>query len=57
MMCDHLGHDIMIHRNIYRSQSYLLEKTKIACLLKALESGTINKFAGKRIEDIPIEGT
>jgi hypothetical protein len=56
MVCDHLGHNVAVHRNVYRSQSQMLLKTIIARLLISMENGTINQFQGRRIEDIQLDG-
>ena len=52
----HTGHNLNLHTDIYQKQSSLIEKTKIAKLLIALEEGSLSRFAGKYIADIPETG-
>lgn len=44
MIADHMGHDLNIHTNIYRLQSSLLERSKVARILMAADSGTLHRF-------------
>ncbi|XP_074661519.1 uncharacterized protein LOC141914151 [Tubulanus polymorphus] len=55
MLCDHMGHDVNIHINHYRLQSSLLEKSKVARLLIAVENGQVKDFKGKNLDDIEID--
>lgn len=55
-VADHLGHDVKIHTDVYRLQSSLLEKTKVAKVLIALDNGGIAKLRGKNLNDIDFEG-
>lgn len=52
----HMGHTENVHREYYRQQTDLLEKTKVAKLLLLAESGTIQQFYGKTIDEIELEG-
>lgn len=52
----HLGHDIRVHREFYRLHENAVEATKVSRLLLAVESGTLGKFAGKKLSDITLEG-
>lgn len=52
----HLGHDARVHREYYRLQESSVELTKVSKLLLAVEEGTINKFAGKTLDEITLEG-
>lgn len=56
MVADHMGHNMNVHTDVYRLQSSLLEKTKVARVLIAMENGHINRFAGKRLEAISVDG-
>jgi len=44
MLADHMGHDLNIHTNVYRLQTSLIERAKVARILVAPHSGTIHKF-------------
>jgi hypothetical protein len=44
MVADHMGHDLNIHTNIYRLQSSLVERGKVARILLAADSGQLHKF-------------
>ena len=59
MIADHMGHSVAIHTDVYRLQSSLLERTKVARALVALENGQLGKFAGRSLascnfEELPI---
>ena len=54
-LADHLGHSIEVHRDFYRLQESTLEMSKVSKLLMAIESGSIHKFAGKKLSDIDVE--
>ena len=56
IVADHMGHNISIHNDIFRLQSSLLEKTKVAKVLIALENGTISKHNGKSLNSIHTDG-
>ena len=56
MIADHMGHNLNVHTDVYRLQSSLLEKTKVARVLIAMENGHLNKFKGKKLDAISIEG-
>ena len=53
----HLGHDIRVHREFYRLHESSTELAKVSKLLLAVDSGNINKMAGKSLTDMSIEGT
>lgn len=55
-MCRHLGHTVAIHESYYQKLDQTIEKVKVARLLGAMDDGTIEKYKGKKIEDIEIEG-
>ena len=54
MVVDHMGHNLDIHTNIYKLQSSVIGK--FARVLIALENGMVNRWKGKRLGDINIEG-
>lgn len=52
----HLGHDIRVHRDFYRLHESAVEVTKISRLLLALDKGQAYQFAGKKLDDINLNG-
>lgn len=56
MLADHMGHNINIHTDVYRLQSSLLERAKVASVLIAIDNGTINQFKGRPLQDITVDG-
>ena len=52
----HLGHDINVHREYYRLQEHTLELAKISKLLLAVDNGSADKWAGKTLDDIELDG-
>ena len=48
MIADHMGHSVNIHTDVYRLQSSVLERTKVARILLAAENGTLNRFKEDR---------
>lgn len=56
LVADHMGHSVAIHTDIYKLQSSLLERTKVARALIALESGQMGKFKGQSLDSISLEG-
>ena len=56
MVADHMGHNINIHTDVYRLQSSILEKTKVARVLIATENGSISRYQGKNLQEISLEG-
>jgi len=55
-VADHMGHDLHIHTDVYRMQTSIMEKTKVAKVLMAIENGMISKLKGKKLEDISESG-
>ena len=53
----HMGHDIHIHKEFYRMQESTLEIAVVGNLLLAIDEGRANKFKGKNLRDIKIDGT
>ena len=56
MISDHMGHNIDIHTDVYRLQSSVFEKTKVARVLLALESGKLKNMKGKKLDEINVSG-
>ena len=54
MIVDHLGHNLNIHTDVYWLQSSLLEWTKVARLLLAVENGCVPDFRGKSLSELSI---
>ena len=59
MVADHMGHSVTVHTDVYRLQTSVLEKTKVARALIALENGNLGKFAGRNLasstfEELPL---
>jgi len=44
MVADHMGHELNIHTSIYRLQSSLIERAKVARILTAAQKGNIHRF-------------
>lgn len=55
MLANHLGHDVKTHKENYRLSHSTVELTKVSHLLLAVESGQVNKWKGKKLEDITID--
>ena len=56
LVADHLGHSVAIHTDIYKLQSSVLERTKVARALVALEEGKLANFRGKSLDSITLDG-
>ena len=56
LLADHMGHSVSIHTDIYRLQSSILERTKVAKALVALEEGKLKNFNGRSLNSIDIDG-
>ena len=56
-MFKHLGHSMNVHEMFYRQHSDVLEKAKVAKLLILADSGKMENFLGKKLEDINFEGS
>lgn len=52
----HLGHSMDVERTYYRVMSNSIEKAKIAKLLLLADHGSIDKYHGKKLDDINFEG-
>jgi hypothetical protein len=56
-LSNHLGHEVHIDKDYYRTNDAVLEIAKISRLLMVAESGKMAQYAGKSLSDIGIEGT
>ena len=52
----HMGHDLSIHKEYYRLHDHTIELSKISRLLLAVDGGNAAKWAGKRLDDISVDG-
>ena len=52
----HLGHNLDVHKEYYRLQDSTIELAKVSKLLLALDEGNADKFQGKRLDEITLEG-
>lgn len=52
----HLGHSLDVERNYYRIMSSSIEKAKIAKLLLLSDSGTLDQYNGKTLDEISFNG-
>lgn len=53
MVADHMGHNLDIHTHIYKLQTSVIEKSKVARVLIAMENGQTNSnWKGKQLEAI-----
>ncbi|XP_053388365.1 uncharacterized protein LOC123554731, partial [Mercenaria mercenaria] len=55
LVADHMGHSLEIHTNIYKTQNSILERTKVAKALIAMENGELGRFRGRMLESIDID--
>ncbi|XP_045165970.2 uncharacterized protein LOC123529636 [Mercenaria mercenaria] len=57
MVADHMGHSIQIHADIYKMQSSVLERTKVARALVAIQNGNfkLNNFKGQNLSSISVD--
>ncbi|XP_061169393.1 uncharacterized protein LOC133178689 [Saccostrea echinata] len=56
LLAKHLGHDVKTHKEYYQLSSSVLELSKVARMLYAVENGQVNEWAGKKMKDIQLEG-
>lgn len=52
MVADHMGHSVNIHTSVYKLQQNLIERSKVAKILSALEDGDLNV---KQVEPVALE--
>lgn len=56
LLADHMGHSLQIHTDVYRLQSSLLEKAKVAKLLIAVENGSSELWKNRSMQSIDSTG-
>lgn len=56
MVADHMGLNVNIHTDVYHLQNSIIEKTKVARVLMAMENGNISKYQGRNLQEILLEG-
>lgn len=56
LVADHMGHSLAMHTDVYRLQSSVLERTKVARVLLGLENGHMGKFQGRDLATVDLEG-
>lgn len=56
MVADHLGHNVNIHLDIYRQQTSMIERTKVARILVAVDNGAVDSFQGRNLQSIDMDG-
>jgi len=55
-LSNHMGHEVNIHESVYRIHDSTIELANISCLLMAVDSGVVNEFSGKRLDQIHLSG-
>jgi len=55
MLADFMGHSIRVHREFYRLPLDVLHKAKIAKVLLAINSGSVQGMKGKSLEEIEVD--
>ena len=55
MLARFMGHDIAVHREYYRLPEDTLQLAKCSKILLLMESGGINKYKGKSLDEIEID--
>ncbi|KAJ8034158.1 hypothetical protein HOLleu_20880 [Holothuria leucospilota] len=55
-LADHLGHSLGVHKEYYKLPSSTIEKSKVAKLLIAVDSGNAKEFVGKSLDEIDFDG-
>lgn len=56
MLAGHMGHSLNIHLDHYACQLGILERTKVARILCAVENGTLNRLEVRtNLEDVIVD--
>ena len=55
-LANHMGHDVNIHENVYRLHDSTIELAKVSRLLMAVDSGRMQEFSGKTLDQIQLTG-
>ena len=53
-VAEFMGHDIRVHRQFYRLPLNVVQKTKVAQILSAVNSGNLDQYRGKAIDDVDL---
>lgn len=56
LLANHLAHNLHTHNRYYKIQEAALSLAKVSRLLIAAEEGELQKYSGKKLEDIDITG-
>jgi len=56
-VCSHLGHTADVHKLHYRATSGFIERINIAKLSLLQDFNVVGKFAGKKLQDLSVEGS
>lgn len=54
ILASFMGHDLLVHRNYYRLPQDSMEMAKVSKVLMAMETGKVEKFSGKTLDDISV---
>lgn len=55
-LADHFGHHISVHREYYRLKDLTVQLAKVSRLLLAIDEGRASQLAGKKLDEISVEG-
>ena len=55
-LSNHIGHELEIHKEVYRLHESTLEASKVSKLLLALEEGSVVNLKGKTLSEISESG-
>jgi len=55
-LANHLGHEVSIHKSVYRLHEDAIEVAKISRLLLAIENGRVSQYKGKELHEIGVAG-
>lgn len=55
-LSNHLGHELEIHKQVYRIHDNTVEAGKVSKLLVALEQGKVSNLKGKSLDEIREDG-
>jgi len=53
-LANHMGHELNIHETVYRLQDSTIELARVSRLLMAVDSGRMQEFAGKSLDQIQL---
>ena len=54
-LSNHLGHSEAVHKEFYRQQESVIEKTHITKMLELVNTGNIAKYKGKTLNEVTLE--